>query len=161
VNKAIATTITVCRNEWKYHADVVTELDENLPPVNCVPAAINQVIMNLIVNAAHAVADANEQRGRPRGTITIRTRRADGDCRIEFEDTGTGIPDAIRERIFDPFFTTKKAGKGTGQGLAIAHRIVVGGHGGTIRVDSTQGSGARFIVTLPIDGAGAKTEQAA
>jgi two-component system, NtrC family, sensor kinase len=161
LNKAIATTMTICRNEWKYHAEIETDLDPSLPEVMCVPAAINQVILNIVVNAAHAVADANEALGRSRGTITIRSRRVGGECQIEFEDSGTGIPDAVRERIFDPFFTTKKAGKGTGQGLAICHRIVVDGHGGTIRVDSKVGHGTTFTVRLPIDGVALKSGRAA
>jgi signal transduction histidine kinase len=148
LNAAIESTLVIARNEYKYVADVVTELGE-LPLVTCLPGAINQVFLNIVVNAAHAigeVVDGTEQRG----TIVVRTR-AEGDrAVIEISDTGAGIPDHVKSRIFDPFFTTKEVGKGTGQGLAIV-RSVIDQHEGTIAVVSTAGH-TTFTLQIPIDG---------
>jgi signal transduction histidine kinase len=150
LNRAIESTLTVSRNEWKYVADLVTDFDRNLPPVACLPADVNQVILNLVVNAAQAIAIVVGDGSRGRGKLTVRTRR-DGDwAEIRVEDTGTGIPKNIRHRVFDHFFTTKEVGKGTGQGLAIAHAIVVQKHGGTIGFESEESEGTTFIVRLPI-----------
>jgi signal transduction histidine kinase len=148
INQAIRSTIEVSRNEWKYHADLVADLDPALPLVPCLPNDFNQVVLNLIVNAAHAIAEA--QRGGEKGTITVRTRAAGGFAQVSVADTGTGIPEAIRHRIFEPFFTTKEVGKGTGQGLAIAYAVVVDRHGGHIDVDSREGRGTTFTVHLPL-----------
>ncbi|MCA1972732.1 MAG: PAS domain S-box protein [Caenispirillum sp.] len=147
LNRAVETTATVCRNEWKHVATLTLDLAPTLPPVFGLPGEINQVLLNLIVNAAHAVGDA----GRPDGRITITTRAVDGEAEVTVSDTGTGIPDAIRDRIFDPFFTTKEVGRGTGQGLAIVHDIVVRKHGGTVSVTSTPGAGSTFALRLPLD----------
>jgi signal transduction histidine kinase len=149
LHKCIETTITVARNEWKYLAEVATEFDPLLPAVQCIPGDFNQVILNLIVNAAHAIGD--RVRGTTnKGTITISTK-ADGEwAEIRLSDTGTGIPPAIRSRIFDPFFTTKEVGKGTGQGLAIAHAVVVKKHGGTIECETKENVGTTFVIRLPI-----------
>ncbi len=142
LNKAIESTITVARNEWKYVAEMVTDFDPGLPLVPCLPAEINQVVLNMIINASHAVADALKQNGSDKkGTITIATRARDGYAEIRISDTGTGIPENIRSKIFDPFFTTKEVGKGTGQGLAISRSVVVDKHGGTITLDSESGQG--------------------
>jgi signal transduction histidine kinase len=151
LTRAIENTVTVARNEWKYVAEVVTEFDPDLPHVKCYAAELNQVVLNLIVNAAHAVGEAVGKSGR-RGMITIRTLRDDGWAEIRVHDTGLGIPEKIRFKIFKPFFTTKPAGKGTGQGLAIARRVVVEKHGGTIDFTSEEGRGTTFVVRLPIDG---------
>lgn len=149
LNKAIESTITVARNEWKYVAEMKMNLDPSLPPVHCFPGDINQVILNLVVNAAHAIRDAVGGNG-GRGTIGVSTRR-DGDwVEIRVSDTGTGIPEAIRSKVFDPFFTTKEVGKGTGQGLAIAHAVVVEKHGGAITFETEVGKGTTFVVRLPI-----------
>lgn len=149
LNRAILTTVDVSRNEWKYYAALNTELDPELPPVAVLPGEFNQVILNLIVNAAHAIDDAVAESG-DKGEIRIATRR-DGDwAEIRVIDTGRGIPDAIQKRIFDPFFTTKEVGKGSGQGLAIAWSVIVDKHGGTIAVESEEGKGATFTVRLPI-----------
>jgi PAS domain S-box-containing protein len=151
LNRAIESTLTVSRNEWKYVADATADLDPGLPLVTCLPGAMNQVLLNLIVNAAHAIEAKSGGRGGAKGTITVRSRR-DGDwAQVEVEDTGTGIPEAIRAKVFDRFFTTKKAGRGTGQGLAIVRDIVVGRHGGTITFQSEVGRGTTFRIRIPID----------
>jgi len=150
INKAIESTITIARNEWKYMADMETELDPNLPLVSCVQGQFNQVILNMIVNASHAIADAIGENSGEKGKITIGTRR-DGDwAEIRISDTGSGIPEEVREKIFNQFFTTKKVGKGTGQGLTISRNIVVEKHGGTIDFESETGKGTTFIVRLPV-----------
>jgi signal transduction histidine kinase len=151
LNRAIQSTLTVSRGEWKYVADLVTDFDPDLPLVPCLPGDFNQVILNLVVNAAHAIADVVGDAPTGKGTLTVRTRR-DGDwAEIRVEDTGTGIPEGIRDNVFDHFFTTKEVGKGTGQGLAIAHAIVVKKHGGTITFDTEVGKGTTFIVRLPVN----------
>ena len=152
INRAIENTLTVARNEWKYSADVVTDFDPSLPSVPCLPGAFNQVMLNLIVNAAHAIADRVAAGGLERGTITVGTRRLEGHAEIRVGDTGCGIPEAVRARVFDPFFTTKPLGKGTGQGLAIAHGVVVKKHGGQIAFETEVGKGTTFRVLLPIAG---------
>ncbi len=149
LNRAIESTVAVSRNEWKYVADLDLELDPLLQPVPCYPGEINQVVLNLIVNAAHAIGDTVGHSGQ-KGRITIRTRSEAGQVVIQIEDTGAGIPEAIRDRIFDPFFTTKGVGKGTGQGLAIAHSVVVDKHGGTIGFETELGQGTLFTIHLPI-----------
>ena len=151
LNHAIESTLTVSRNEWKYVADAVTEFDSNLPAVRCLPAEFNQAILNLVVNAAHAIADL-PGRGTSKGRITIRTRRDGAWAEVRICDTGTGIPEAVRGRIFMPFFTTKEIGRGTGQGLAIAHTVVVTKHGGKLSFETEEGVGTTFIVRLPIEG---------
>ena len=150
LNQAIGSTIIVARNEWKYVAAMVTDLDPELPPVPCLADDISQVILNLIVNAAHAIADAVDDGSRGKGTITISTRQVGEWAEIQVADTGTGIPQDIRNKIFDPFFTTKDVGKGTGQGLSITHSVVVKKHGGTITVDSEVGKGTTFLIRLPM-----------
>jgi signal transduction histidine kinase len=149
LNHGIESTITVARNEWKYVADLQLQLDMALPLVRCLPNEINQVVLNLVVNAAHAIADVAADGGPGRGTITIQTRQLDGCVEIRIQDTGGGIPEKIRSRIFDPFFTTKAIGKGTGQGLAIARSVVVDKHQGTIDFESAVGHGTTFIIHLP------------
>jgi|HubBroStandDraft_6_1064221.scaffolds.fasta_scaffold62107_2 PAS domain S-box-containing protein len=151
LNHAIASTITVSRNEWKYVAALETEFDPSLPPVLCLPGEFNQVILNLIVNAAHAIADV-EERGSEKGRITVRTLNCPQWVEIWIQDTGTGIPEKVRAQVFDPFFTTKEIGKGTGQGLAIARSVVVGKHNGSIHFETEEGKGTTFIIRLPKDG---------
>ncbi len=148
INRALENTITISRNEWKYTAEVTTAFDETLPAVPCVAGELNQVFLNLIVNAAHAMADKPGRSGL--GRIKVSTK-ADGDhVIIRIEDDGSGIPEEIRDQIFNPFFTTKEVGKGTGQGLAISRDIVVKKHGGTITFDTETGKGTTFTVRLPI-----------
>jgi signal transduction histidine kinase len=148
LNRAIESTATVARNEWRYVADLTIEADENLQLTPCVLNEFNQVILNIIVNAAHAIADVVGNGG-DKGVITIRTRQLKDYAEIQIEDTGGGIPDDVRDRIFDPFFTTKEVGRGTGQGLSIARNIVVNKLGGTITFKSTAGQGTCFTIRLP------------
>jgi signal transduction histidine kinase len=153
LNEVIENTLTVSRNEWKYHADLIMELDPALPPVPCLPGELNQVILNLVINAAHAIAEVVGDGSNGKGTLAVRTRR-DGDwAEIRVADTGSGIPEHARERIFDPFFTTKPVGKGTGQGLAISRSVIVDKHGGTIDFETESGRGTSFTVRLPLHGA--------
>jgi PAS domain S-box-containing protein len=146
LNAAIATTIEVCKNEWKYVAEVECDLDESLPLVTCFPGEINQVILNLIVNAAHAIADHRGAGGR----IGITTQVDGSDLVMTVSDNGGGIPPEVAERVFEPFFTTKEVGRGSGQGLAICRQIVVKHHGGTIYFRTNPGAGTTFEVRLPL-----------
>lgn len=148
LNQAIQTTLIVARNEYKYVAELVTDLSPDLPPTPCNVGEFNQVVLNLVVNAAHAIGDGAKERGR--GTITVSSRR-DGDwSEIRITDTGGGIPDTISQRIFDPFFTTKPVGKGTGQGLYLARKIIVERHHGELTFTSVVGQGTTFIIRLPL-----------
>jgi len=154
LNSAIETTVTISRHEWKYVAEVKTQLDPNLPLVLCLAGELNQVLLNLVVNAVHAIADALPKGGSERGLITFSTRQ-DGDwVEVSISDTGTGIPDNVRERVFDPFFTTKEVGRGTGQGLMLAHTVIVKKHSGKIWFDSEVGKGTTFFLRLPISNGG-------
>ena len=151
INHGIESTIVISRNEWKYCADVETDLSADLPLVDCQIDEINQVMLNLIVNAAHAIQEKASQGSDQKGKILISTIRQADKVLIKVQDTGTGIPFEIRERIFDPFFTTKGVGKGTGQGLSMAHNIIVKKHRGSISVDSNPGKGTTFTIELPLD----------
>jgi PAS domain S-box-containing protein len=151
INKAIESTVTVARNEWKYVAEMVTDFDHSLPLVSCLPGELNQVFLNMIINAVHAIADVVRDGSQGKGTITINTSQNGPWAEIRISDTGTGIPKEIRSKIFDPFFTTKEVGKGTGQGLAISRSVVVDKHGGKISFDSEIGKGTTFIILLPLD----------
>ena len=150
LNEAIQTTLTVARNEYKYVADVELDLGP-LPAVICNVSDLNQVFLNLIVNAAHAIEDAHGESGE-RGTIRISTSSELDDVVLSFADDGCGIAEDVRSRIFDPFFTTKDVGRGSGQGLAIARNIVVDRHGGSLSCESEVGVGTTIIVRLPIAG---------
>jgi PAS domain S-box-containing protein len=150
INGAIENTVVVARNEWKYVADVVTDLDPGLPPILCIPGEINQVLLNVLVNAAQAVSEVVGDGSCEKGKITIATCRDDAWVEIRISDTGRGIPDEIRSKIFDPFFTTKEAGKGTGQGLAICYTAIAERHGGSISFDTEIGRGTTFHIRLPI-----------
>src|SRR5579871_6233709 len=152
INRAIETTLTVTRNEWKYVADVNTHFTPGLPAVPCLAGEFNQVILNLVVNAAHAIGDVIRQSPNTKGVITITTTAEPGWVRIDISDSGAGIPREIQHRIFEPFFTTKGVGKGTGQGLALAHSTIVKKHGGQIGFESTPGKGTTFTVRLPLGG---------
>jgi PAS domain S-box-containing protein len=149
INRAIESTITVARSEWKYVADVSTDFDETLPPVPCYAGEFNQVILNLLVNASHAVGDVVKDSG-GKGAIALKTRRDGPWVEIRLSDSGGGIPEEISSKVFDPFFTTKEVGKGTGQGLALAHSVVVKKHSGKIWFENTPGKGCTFIVRLPL-----------
>ncbi len=152
LNHAIESTLTVAGNEWKYVANLETDFDPSLPLVLCLPGEFNQVILNLIVNAAHAIAEVVGKGGSEKGKIRVQTRNCPGEVEIRIQDTGTGISEKVRDRIFDPFFTTKEIGKGTGQGLSIARSVVVDKHGGSIHFETEEGKGTTFIVRLPQDG---------
>jgi signal transduction histidine kinase len=147
LNRAIESTLTVCRNEWKYVADLKTDFDLSLPPVACLPGEFNQVILNIVVNAAHAIAE--KEAGKGKGVINVSTRSQGDKVEIRISDTGTGIPETARGRIFDPFFTTKEVGKGTGQGLAIARSVVVDKHQGEIFFETQTGQGTTIVIRLP------------
>ena len=151
INQAIEDTILVARNEWKYIADLVTDLDSSLPLVTCVPGDVNQAILNVLVNAAQAISEKVAGNSGEKGRITISTRQDDPWVEIRISDTGKGIPIEIQPKIFDPFFTTKEVGKGTGQGLAITHTAVVERHQGSITFDTRVGQGTTFIIRLPIE----------
>lgn len=151
LNRAILSTITVATNEWKYVADVVTDLEADLPFVPVMPGAFNQVVLNILVNAAHAIGAANDATAGTKGVITVSTRKHLDWVEIRIKDSGCGMPQEVRDRIFDPFFTTKGVGKGTGQGLAIAHDVIVKKHNGTIAVETAPGLGTTFVLRLPLD----------
>lgn len=150
LNRVIESTINVAMNEWKYEAEMKIELDQNLPVVHCHAGEFSQVVLNLIINATHAIADAKAEGILDNGTIRVSTREDDGFVEIRVGDNGKGIPEEIRGRVFDHFFTTKEVGKGTGQGLSIAHAVIVKKHSGTITLDSEPGQGTTFTIRLPI-----------
>ncbi|GFK94744.1 Sensor protein FixL [Fundidesulfovibrio magnetotacticus] len=148
IHQAIRNTLTISRNEWKYVAQVRTDFDESLKEVPCHPGEINQVLLNIIVNAAHAIGDAGRTGGL--GVITISTRKDGDTAEIRIADNGPGIPEAVQPRVFEMFFTTKEVGKGSGQGLAISHDIVVNKHKGSLTFETAEGAGATFIIRLPL-----------
>jgi signal transduction histidine kinase len=148
INDAISNTLEVCRNEWKYYAQIATDFDDDLQPVLCFPDDLNQVFLNVIVNAAHAIAE-KVQGTDATGTISISTRDCGEMVEVVIADTGVGIPEENRDRLFDPFFTTKRVGKGTGQGLAISYSLIVDKHGGDIFFESFAGEGTAFHIRIP------------
>ncbi len=150
IRRSIESTITVARSEWKHYATVETEFADELPQVPCYPGELNQVILNLIVNAAHAIADARGD-DTTLGVIRLGAKVVDDHVCIWVADTGGGIPKEVQPRIFDPFFTTKEVGRGTGQGLAIAWSVVTEKHGGRLRFETTAGEGTTFFIELPLD----------
>lgn len=159
LRKTIESTVTIARNEWKYVAELELDIPADLPPVVCLRDELNQVILNLVVNAAHAIAtvvgDSSEH-----GRIRISATVVDSWCEIRVSDTGTGIPPELQSRIFEPFFTTKPVGKGTGQGLAIAYAVVVEKHHGSLTLESEVGRGTTFIIRIPRAGSQEQLEAA-
>ncbi len=151
INRAISSTVTVARNVWKYVADLDLELDSKLPEVPCMIGPFNEVILNLIVNASHAIADISAEGVLEKGRITIATEDCQGYVEIRVSDTGGGIPVAIQKKIFDPFFTTKEVGKGTGQGLALSYDIIIKKHDGELFFDTQEGKGTTFFIHLPYE----------
>ncbi len=149
LNRCLESTLTVSRNAWKQVAEIDRRFDPELPSVLCHAGEMNQVFLNLIVNAAQAIEASGKSLP---GRIAVTTSRDGEQVTIRIEDSGTGIPEGLRDRIFDPFFTTKDVGKGTGQGLAICRNVVVTKHGGSIEVDGREGQGAIFTLRLPIEG---------
>jgi PAS domain S-box-containing protein len=153
LNRVVQNAVTVARNAWKRVAELRMELDPALPPVPCLPGDVGQAVLDLVVNAAQAVADVVGEDGeRGRGVITV-TSRGDGEwAEVRVADTGTGIPEAAQPRVFDPFFTTRPVGRGTGKGLTLAHATIVDRHGGSLRFETEAGVGTVFILRLPMAG---------
>jgi PAS domain S-box-containing protein len=152
LNHAVESTLAISANTWKNVATVDMRLDPHLPSVTCHVNEINQVILNLVVNAAHAIADLKKsEQSESLGTIRIETGTREGWAEIHISDTGGGIPEHVRDKIFDPFFTTKEVGRGTGQGLTLARSIVVDRHVGTLTFTTESGKGTTFVVRLPLD----------
>ncbi len=150
LNRAIESTVTVTRNRWKYVADLQLDLDPGLPPVPLYVGEFNQVVLNLITNATDAITDKLGPKPGGKGSIRIATR-LDGDwVEVRVADSGTGIPPEVAHRVFDPFFTTKEVGRGTGQGLSIAHVVIVEKHHGRIDFETQVGQGTTFILRLPL-----------
>ncbi|MDD4626282.1 MAG: PAS domain S-box protein [Syntrophomonas sp.] len=152
INNAIMGTVSIAKNEWKHLADLELNLDNGLPAIRMVVNQINQVLLNMIVNASHSIQDAIEKGLYLKGKITISSQKNESYVEILISDNGMGIPAAITNKIFDPFFTTKEVGKGTGQGLAISHDIIVNKHNGSIELESEVGQGTTFYIRLPIEG---------
>jgi PAS domain S-box-containing protein len=148
LNQSIRDTLAVAQNEYKNVAVIETDLEE-LPPVTCFASRLNQVILNLIINASHAIADSKPA---GLGKIKVSSRCRDGFAEVTVIDNGCGIPSEIQHRIFDQFFTTKAVGRGTGQGLSIARSIVVDAHGGTLSFESEIGAGTAFTLRIPVAG---------
>ena len=149
INKSILTTLTVARNEWKYVADVETVLAPDIELVPCHVSELNQVILNLLINSAHAIAEVVGDASKGKGKIIIRTVQEKDSTTISIADTGAGIPPEIQSKVFDPFFTTKGVGRGTGQGLSLAHNSIVKKHKGRIWFETEPGKGTTFFVQLP------------
>jgi two-component system, NtrC family, sensor kinase len=147
---AVESTLTISRSEWRRFADAVTVFDPELGPVPLFAAEFNQALLNLILNATHAIGDVVGDSGDRKGTLAIEVRRAGDWAEVRVRDTGIGIPAGVRDRIFDPFFTTRPPGKGTGQGLAIARSVIVGQHGGSLEFETTPGQGSVFIIRVPL-----------
>ncbi len=160
LNGLIENTIAVSMNEWKYVAKLETDLDPDLPMVMGFRGKLSQVFLNLIINAAHAIAGVDREESGEEGEIRISTRLVGDSTEVRISDTGPGVPESIRSRIFDRFFTTKEIGKGTGQGLAIAHSVVVDSHGGTLNLEQGQSGGATFVICLPLGTMMARLEAA-
>lgn len=150
INRCLDSTLIVSKNEWKYVAETTTAFDAQLPQVPCQQNELNQVFLNLIINAAHAIGGRVEAGEFEKGLITVSTGIAEDMVEVRISDNGGGIPSAAQDRIFDPFFTTKQVGKGTGQGLAIARNIIVDKHGGSLVFETRQGVGTTFIIRLPL-----------
>jgi two-component system, NtrC family, sensor kinase len=150
LHDVIESTSTVAKSEWKYVAELELDFDWNLPPVPLLRNEFSQVLLNLIVNAAHAIAAALPPASADKGKIVITTKAVGAQVEVRIRDTGTGIPEAVRPRVFEPFFTTKDVGKGTGQGLAIAYSVVVDKHGGSISFETQEGRGTTFVISLPL-----------
>lgn len=150
LNKLIEDTVTIARNEWKYVAELELVLDPGLPYVSCFPSELGQVVVNLIVNAAHAIGDVRDDNRMGHIRVSTRHHPERGRVEIRIADDGPGVPEELRNRIFDPFFTTKSVGKGTGQGLAIARSVIYDKHKGTLMLDESVAQGASFVIDIPV-----------
>lgn len=153
LNHAIETTLTISKNEWKYIAEIDRQLDESLPSVPCYIGEIKQVLLNLIVNAAHAISDKQQGKSDTSelGLITISTSQDNGKVKVAIADNGVGVAEENKGKLFDHFFTTKEVSKGTGQGLTVAYQIITEKHGGEIWFESVVGKGTTFFFTLDVD----------
>ncbi|MCJ2164768.1 MULTISPECIES: PAS domain S-box protein [unclassified Pseudodesulfovibrio] len=152
LNEIVQNAATVSSNEWKYVAEMEMDLSSDLKPVNCLKGEVGQVVLNLIINGAHAIVGKLGPKSEEKGVLKLRTYAEGNMAVLEVSDTGTGMSKAVLKRAFDPFFTTKEVGKGTGQGLAITHNVVANMHGGTIDVLTEEGKGSTFIIKLPFQG---------
>ncbi|HZV20253.1 MAG TPA: ATP-binding protein, partial [Hyphomicrobiales bacterium] len=161
LNHALENAITITKSQWKYAAEIVTHFDTDLPLVPCLPVELNQVFVNVIVNAVHAINAAGADELDKKNVITITTRHDKLAAEVWIADTGTGIPPEVQARIFDPFFTTKELGQGTGQGLSMARSVIMDGHGGSITFETEEGRGTTFIIRLPLCASGTEAELAA
>jgi len=150
LNQLIENALIVCRNEWKYVADINTHFSEDLPLISCYAQQLSQVILNLVVNAAQAIKESKGENMSEKGFINISTHIQDNWFVISIADSGTGMTEEVKKRIFDPFYTTKDVGKGTGQGLSMAHSSIVENHQGRIEVESEPGKGSTFNLYLPV-----------
>lgn len=150
INSTIDSALTVAKNQWKTVAKVVTNFEDSIPPVPCLPGQFHQIILNLIINASHAIADRIKEDDSHAGVITVTSQTAGNYVDIRVQDNGIGIPEEIREKIFNPFFMTKQVGKGTGQGLDIVHDVVVTNHHGKLGLETEVGKGSTFIISFPI-----------
>lgn len=151
LNATVQSTLIIARNEYKYVSDLETDFGE-LGPVRCFPGGLNQAVLNVVVNAAHAIFDVVGKSG-AKGKIRVRTYRDGADVVVAISDTGTGIPVEARDHLYEPFFSTKGVGRGAGQGLAIAHAVIVDQHGGQLTFDTELGRGTTFFLRVPVDGA--------
>jgi len=151
LNRALKTTLNMARNEYKSVAEVETDFGD-IPPAHCHAGDFNQVVLNLLLNAAHAIEEVVEGTSQ-KGRITVRTRSIGGFVEISIGDTGDGIPEAVRARIFEPFVTTKEVGRGTGQGLALSRGIVVEKLKGSLHFETETGKGTTFFIRLPVSDA--------
>lgn len=152
INEAIDGSVLVSRHEWKYYADVETNLGADVSNAYCFIGDIKQVIINMVVNAAHSIEEKIKEGVYEKGLINISTYAEGGQFVIKICDNGNGIPKPIQEKIYDPFFTTKEVGKGTGQGLSLVYSVIVDKHKGSINFETEQGKGTTFYISIPIDG---------
>jgi len=150
INEIVQDSVIVLRHEWKSCADLELDLDAEIPTLQCVPGEINQALLAVLLNAVQAIKDAySDEEGEKRGHIHISTGSQDGQIEIRVKDNGVGIAEELQIHVFEPFFTTRDVGQGSGQGLTMAHSIIVDGHGGSINFETTIGSGTTFIIRLP------------
>jgi len=150
INMSIESTIIISSSEWKYVSVIEKLFDTNLPMIECVAGDINQVILNIIVNSAHSIEEKYHDSNEIKGKITVETKQLEDNIIIKVRDNGNGMTEDTRNKVFDQFFTTKEVGKGTGQGMSIAYRLIVEKHQGCIEIQSTVGIGSLFTVTLPL-----------
>lgn len=150
INNCIESTVTISKHTWKYHSEMEVDLDPELPEVMCHPGPFNEVILNIVVNAADAIRERIENNSDiHKGAIKIQTKKQPEFAEIRISDTGGGIPQKIQEKIFDPFFTTKEVGKGTGQGLSLSYSIIKERHNGELYFETVPGESTTFILQLP------------